>query len=544
MGEKVVPHLHQVITPDAHVFRNGYALNGHHDDVATIVDSKLPIETLALDHAIPWALTALDAYNAPSNDKGIKTMARAMGQYAAEKTGETHPQVLKTYESVYQKLNTHLKKEGVQVEPAYAQAVYLEIVPELLHMNGVTDTLYAGSGYNSIDQVVSVATAIMKAPTVKDNGSTVRIYSQMCAQYASGETHSQESFSRGLVDNFDEEKVKRTFDPINKILDVFERFEIPVEVITPQVAADPELMLAMVPATVWTYVEQGKVAEMLMTLDRHAKQLPQVIGDALHTEDRQFTTHEAPSLADLHAGETSIIENTLYYSGLFGQVHDMVTRKGQEATTSLTDAANKWFRLDIKDVRSIIREIDNNDQFFPHLLKTMREDYGWQDKDVSTFQTMLYSLAQEKWGAVDDTEKFYKRESVRRTETTAKNWRRDVNYDTEVTKLLETPEFHPDYSEEERTEAATALVQWVDAIANIGIGGRAVFNVALYTSLGEHIAKLQKNGNVAIMWPVEEDVDSWAVKAMNDAFKTNSEQSYPTIPCVYPRKELRQPFGR
>ncbi len=112
--------------------------------------------------------------------------------------------------------------------------------------------------------------------------------------------------------------------------------------------------------------------------------------------------------------------------------------------------------------------------------------------------------------------------------------------------MLKNSAFFAELEPEEREQKVDELLSGVDFIANMGIGSRAIFNVSLYGALGTQLARHNSNPDLAIMWPLEEDSDRWGIDVMQRVWEKFSERAskMPTIPCVYPNKELRQPFSR
>lgn len=158
------------------------------------------------------------------------------------------------------------------------------------------------------------------------------------------------------------------------------------------------------------------------------------------------------------------------------------------------------------------------------------------------------SLAMPTWGTLADTEAFYRRESQRRADATANEWQRKIDYDAEIKHLLKNKQFYTGLNDTQRASKAHELLEWTANIANIGIGGRAIYNTALYGALGTQLAQLNEGSNVSIMWPFEEDDDRWGLLTMGKMFNTFSSVPFKlpdplAFPCVYPDKSRRQPLS-
>ncbi len=490
----------------------------------------------------PWATQldqAVDAAALRKNDKALslvtKGLAGLAGDVARHKGAQEIPVDESAYITVYTDLNKALKGSEVVTTREFALGVYTEAIPMLLAVNGVS-ARNSERGYNSNDRVVASSMALFRAEEARDQGGSFTFFSQMCAQYASGEGHSQDSFSGGLAGKLDDQKIETAFSPLLDVAAVLDRFDIPVQIVTPQLTPDPELMLAMVPATVWNYVENGRVADMILALQAHSEAFPQALAKAIEARglsDR--VTFKPISYATAENGNPSVMDRTLQICQLFGDAYNIA----EQGTTN----GKPWGEISAQELRRMKSSIEMFDQYYETMIHLGKNTYGWTDKDVALLQRMITTLFEEKQGTLDDTLGFYGREQERRAASASQDWRRTVDLEKEVSILLEHPELYTELHGDEREAKIRSLVQWVDTIANIDLGGRATFNTALYAALGEHVASLQSGADVGMMWPIEEDSDRWALKIMNGAFGLASEKQYPAIPCVYPAKSLRQPFA-
>lgn len=87
------------------------------------------------------------------------------------------------------------------------------------------------------------------------------------------------------------------------------------------------------------------------------------------------------------------------------------------------------------------------------------------------------------------------------------------------------------------------MIENVDRLANVGIGGRAIFNTTVYFALGMQMGDIVARGNGLMCWPVQEATDRQALDAMNRAFKLTSASNLEMIPLIIPNKTRLQPLG-
>lgn len=527
---------HTFTAPDAVV--NGVA----HSDTA--MHEPLTIAAHA-ESGVGWAQQLQTAYEygqQRKNDKALSLWSKAMAQRGAalsETWGFSDiPKNEKLFSTVYTELFRRSKQDAIEVTPEYRDTVFFEVVPVLTAINGISHTT-SELGYNRVDEVVETAVTILRAEHAKDNGGKLVIMSQLCAQYDSGTIHDQESFNRDLVQELDPEKVRISLAPMKQIIDALEKHDITVHVVTPQVSENPKLMLAMVPATVWSYVDSGRAAEMLYTLDQHTRELPPLVHDALAVTDTSARSHEAPSYAEVLTNGHNIVERTMEIATLVGQAYSLTDNL---VFVDKKTTEQSWMSLSIADLRQFKIQLDHYDGVYENIIQRGREVYGWSDEDVLLYQQLLTPLFQQGWGAVDDTAKFYSREVARRAQAKGNEWKRNIDYTKEVPALLNDEKFYPQFPNEYRQAKAEELLLWVENIANLEIGGRAVFNVSLYAAMGEALGRYEEGEDVAIMWPLEEDRDRWAVEAMTEGYRSKIP-SAKALPAVYPAKNLRQPFG-
>lgn len=237
-----------------------------------------------LDERNSWGRKIQDSLNLEPRlrDKAIHLICEGLAERAAQEAyGSKERSIVQLVTAIYKQTHERAKRERLAVTDEYARDVYWTIIPELLRANKVSDTFLNSKGSNSIQQIVAVAMALMRAESTR---KPVVFLSQMCAQYDSGRSHASDSFARGLLQAIEPEKVARVAEPLKNIGEVLRRHGIPVTYITLQLSPHPKNMLAMVPATVWSYIEEGKVAEMLQTLQTHRDTV-----DRLLSEDSMWT---------------------------------------------------------------------------------------------------------------------------------------------------------------------------------------------------------------------------------------------------------------
>lgn len=506
------------------------------------------------DPCSPWGskfFKAAELYaDAKKRGKAVPTFTEAYAEYAMVVNGRdlTENGTKKLYQALYTELHRRVKEEGITVEPEYGEAVLLDIVPVLTGMNKVSSNFDGWDDSNGIDQIASVTTQILRAPLARDAGGRLVIFSQMCAQYDScsseGQEHDQESFSRGMLDQIDSEKVRAVTAPLRDIAKVLAEFDIPITIVTPQITEDPRLMLAMVPATVWTYIDKGEVSKMLRIVGNHAEMFPYVFSNALQTDqNNHLLIHEAPSYAAFGPYGQSIIERTFLHAEAFAQVYDEARMQAYKARgQEIVDSTN-WMSLTPEQVQWMCDYLDQDPQRTKEIIATVSLKNGWDEHTLNTFPMLHRALATPQKGILADTVRFYSRENARRAQAKSDEWVRKFDQDAESLKLLEDSDFYPNLPAEEREIKAHELVRGVYQIANIGIGARAIFNVSLYGSFGETILELNNGHDIAIMMPIEEDNIVSNKITINNVWQSINSRSKPA-PMFYGRKELRQPFSK
>jgi len=486
----------------------------------------------------------------PDIGRIAKVLGTGWAEYALAKNNiEPTPQLREKYRDTFVAIDAATRKKGITTTRDMAISFFDDILPELVAMNGVGDKFNNGSGLNSIEQIVSVGTTILQAEEASREGGRLRIFSQMCAHYQPPEeqAHEAESFSHGLAEELDEGKIDNSLRPLKKITDMCERLGINVEVITPQVTPHPRIMTTMVPATVWGYINSGRVDEMLQRLGEHATHWPRMAKKALGvTDESSHIQVNTPSYAETENGDESIIEEALKLSRLFGHAYNQYFEIRPTYGSSSTPKAQEWSSLEPKNVRDLIGYLDSDSCDMNDFIAKAAHKYGWTEEDKTIFPLLFRSLAMPKWGVLADTEKFYAREVQNREEHSAGEWRHKVDFKNEKEDLLNSSAFFAELESEDREQKVDELLSGVDFIANMGIGSRAIFNVSLYGALGRQLARYNSCPDLAIMWPLEEDSDRWGIDVMQRVWEKFSERAsmMPTIPCVYPNKELRQPFSR
>lgn len=479
------------------------------------------------------------------NNKAMNLLVPAMARYAMEQTGVVfEPRREKLYKRVYTEVSSAAKKahekEGLVVDPAFAQAVYLEVLPALLSINDISDTTGNERGYNSVDQIVATAMTVMRALQVRDAGGKFSIFQQMCAQYDSGSAHDEQSFSRGLLSNLNSSKVDDALEPVRTVAEVLQRFDVPVEITQAQVAPHGELLLAMVPATVWGYVAKpGGAAEMLEILHAQNSIFPELAQQSLGTTEASDINHRVLAYTEIPVnGENTISSETLRMCELFGELY-----QAYRDQRNRDESPTQWTQLSPYDVRNLLEYVDyefNSGSFF----YDVAQRNGWTSQDRVMMEIIVRTLGLPDWGTLADTAKFYSRENQRRTVSTADTWQRTIDRQTEVDALLASQKFHPDMTDSQRRQQAENIIQWVDVIANIGIGARAVYNTALYATLGRHVVNMNNGNDAGIMWPLEEDSDRWGLHVMQKVWERFAQdRTLPHFPYVMPAKEKRQPFS-
>ncbi|MBI4136889.1 hypothetical protein HY469_02395 [Candidatus Roizmanbacteria bacterium] len=494
----------------------------------------IPVQEWAYTHAAPWAYTVLDGIetfkqNQRARDKATKQIAQGL----VEMTGDTYGLELDTKRSkgllnVFLGIDQQSSRQNMRAPKAFSAAVYAEMVPTLLGVNGVSEVSENAAGYNGVSEVVTASLQLLKAASVRQHGGKFRIFSQMCAHYASGDTHEAASFTKGLAPELNPDKVAQVAAPLRGITHALQRFGIPVEVVTPQLVADPKVMFAMVPATVWGYLEQGKITQMLRHLNRHASEFPPMLQNQLMNGYDTPLVHRAPSLTEPIHSDTSIMDHTLALLETFERIYNLYEGTGE----------TRWHELTVTDLKRFRSYIDRSSNY--ETLVARAQAYSIDAQNL--LPVLLPPLFRENWGALDDTESFYRREQERRAGMKAGEWLRRADRANELQGLLGDSDFYPEELEERRIQRAEELLSATEQLANIGIGGRAIFNVALYASLGRELAHMNHGPNRAIMYPLEEDRDRWAIDTMARSYAAHLPQETGGLPCVYPGKHLRQPF--
>jgi hypothetical protein len=500
-----------------------------------------------------WYLTIEKALNIAENprerDKAIKLMANGLAARAVEyaygiEEGDLQREkaTLDTVTNIYREINQRAKKDNIIVQAEFARDVYLEVIPQLLRINRVSQEFNNSAGYNSTDQIISFCLSMFRAQSLRGTDRSFVIFSQMCAQYDSGTAHESSSFSRGLLEEINPEKVERVIQPLSTIGSILQKHGIPVQYVTAQLSADPKNMLAMVPATVWSYVDDRNVVAMLQTLERHRYAVDELIKRSLSVDGSSHYIHRTHSYAERHCSDQSIMERTFMLCEMYFTAYkEWLKYTGREDRTPAS-----WMNLEVQELHNFAQAMQNDsiyDGVIAGCNRAHQENYG-SDYPESVFQQIHKTLMKPKWGTLDDTEKFYSREVQKRAQSQADSWRRAINIEQEVCALLSHSDFFANSDESERQSKARELLYWVERIANIGIGSRAIFNTALYASLGAELAEYNNNRHIAVMWPLEEDIDRFAIEAMNAMYQfvLNKDGERGVIPCVYPGKEFRQPL--
>jgi hypothetical protein len=528
---EVIPTVLNVFRPETYIPGENYSSGVHISDLAS--------------EGVVWASGIMDAHNMitldkRNIDKATKGVVDSLAILSAGIDAKVSPEEIGMYRKVYEKINVLVKKEGLLVETEYARAIYMEAVPELLGTNNISDKFMNSSEKNSIDQVVSFALQMLRAYRLRETGGVFRIFSQMCAHYDTGEVLGTSSFTKKLLPQINKNRVEQVFSPIDNIAHILRRFSIPVEIVLPQIASDPKNMLAMVPSAVWSYVNRGSVGEMLHILTKHSQEIPRIVADGLSSfkEDNDYRLL-APSLGEgISEGELSIIDKTLALCRLYETAFHAYSQLVNLARNEQSELASvSWINLEHKDVIQFIKYFDSFDE---DILNELRRAPDWDDYKEEIFLLMQRTLSIEGWGTLDDTVTFYSRESQRRAGIVASEWKRARKYDVEIAKLMEDPLFNPDLDTSERFDKARELLGWIDTISTIGLGGRAIFNTALYAALGMNLAEYNSGGNLAVMWAIEENADPFGIYIMDSMFTLFT--SIDRAPIVYPCKDLRQPF--
>jgi hypothetical protein len=528
---EVIPTVLNVFQPNTFVPTEGYP-------------TGVPISSLANEGVI-WARSVMSAHELINTDKrnGDKATRGVIDSLALLSAGIdsiVSLEEINMYRKVYEKINVLVKKEGFSVEPEYARAIYMEAVPELLGTNSISDRFLNSSEKNSIDQVVSFAMQMMRAYRLRETGGVFRIMTQMCAHYDAGELHGATSFVKNLLPQLNMNKIKQVFSPVDKIAHILRRFGIPIEIVQLQVGSDPKNMLAMVPSAVWSYVSRGKVGEMFQVLSRHSHELPQLVTDGLsHFKEDDDYKLIAPTLADgLSEGEVSIMDRTLELCRLYETAYNAYLQLVSQARTGQKESKTvSWISLTHNDVIQFIKYFDSFDE---DIMILLRELPDWDGHKEKIFLLMQKTLSFEGWGTLDDTVTFHGRESQRRAGIVATEWRNSRDYNAEIIRIMEDPLFSPNLDLNERFEKARELLGWLDNISNMELGGRAIFNTALYAAFGKNLTEYNANGNLAVMWATEENTDTFAIFVMDSVhtIMTSADRA----PIVYSSKERRQPF--
>jgi len=279
---------------------------------------------------------------------------------------------------------------------------------------------------------------------------------------------------------------------------------------------------------------------MSQMLSRHSHELPQLVADGLtHFKDDDDYRISAPSLTEgLVEGEVSIIDRTLELCSLYETSYNAYLQLVSQARTGKKESKTvSWISLTHNDVVQFIKYFDSFDE---DIMILLRELPDWDDHKEKIFLLMQRTLSFEGWGILDDTVSFHGRESQRRARIVANEWKNSRDYDAEIKKIMDDPLFNPEMDSNERLEKAQELLECIDTISNMELGGRAIFNTALYAAFGKNLAEYNKNGNMAVMWATEENADQFAIYLMD--FVHTIMTSADRAPIVYSSKERRQPF--
>lgn len=478
------------------------------------------------------------------------TIARGIAMIVASQQGiiyeapDQRARKIDRIANIYSAVSSAVKRENINVSPKFAHAVYWEIMPTLLGINEVTNTVLNEQGYNSMDQLASTVVTLMKAESVRDAGGTFRIFSPMCAQMDTGVSHDQDACARGLLTTINRSKLQQAVEPMQVIANVLQSFDVPVEIITPQVTADPQLLLALVPSTVWSYVEKGEVAEMLTALDDMSRLFPTIVRPMIGiSDDDPYHRYYAPSYTEVGIYGESIISRTLRYSTRFGQLYDAYHNHVNEELP--TSATVSWVGLSTHEARNFTDSILDDNLRPVSLFDDVANKHNWTTDEKTIVLLMLRNLIRtDNEGVLKHLEVYYDREIQRRTDMTAEEWMRTFDRGKEMNALLMDEQFYSNLDQEQRIQMASDLLDWTHVIANIGMGGRGIFNVALYASIAEFVVNSNRGKDAGILLPLEEDYERFSSSVMMQVWKVlRDEKTNDMIPLLYARKDLRQPFN-
>lgn len=494
---------------------------------------------------------AVEARNA---NKAANRINGTFAIHAAEVNEVTDANVIRTYERAFSDINQAVRTEGIEIQDReYAVAVMADVVPALLRINEIGQ-FNNSSGYNSHQQVVSVALQFLRAPEVKATGGRFIILSQMCAQYASREGRAGDVDtweSDGLVEQINTVKVNTVMSPFQRMAAIPAKFGIPVEIQTLQLAPDPKLMPILEPSTVWGYVIKGRTVEMLERLGEHFHQFPEIATPVINPDNNPNITHATFSYATEDGEYPSVIDRAYQITQL---VDDALTFRREtinkrRAENHLSNDGNEkplaWKDLTLFELKQFLDYYDDTERMTA--LINHQKQNGWTDYHVRLFNILHSTMSMPTSGTADAFRRFYNREALITAKANSRTWHEKLDHETEVQELLSHPSFYPDLEQDERHAEAVRLMDGVDLIASMETGGNAVINTALYMSIGERVAALNfKDGNRAVVIPIEESSQQWAVWTMQQVWEANrpanGSKTSKTVPLLYPRQSQRQPF--
>ncbi|MBI4136894.1 hypothetical protein HY469_02420 [Candidatus Roizmanbacteria bacterium] len=511
MGEQVQPTLLDIT--------RSFSQNGYSPEV---------IDQASKAHAVL-------ATDPSKHDWAQRKIANALATYAREYADFPTADSLKLYQTAYTSVNQvakELANEGKTIDSDFGMSVYMELLPVVLGAGRITETRLNGKGNNSMEQVRSVAKMALQAEHIRDEGGEFVIFSPTCSHYNTALANEEGSYDRGLLDAIYVPQQQRVLEPIKNIANVLSRAGVPVRVVIPQVnpMEDPRAMFAMVPAAIWKHIDDHEVAAMILQTNNLSNQFDENAQAFLGETEALYQPASLANYQSSEGGHTTM-DITSRLNQLFEdfvEAHD----HGEAAP---------WYELSSHTLRKIIHW-SSADQVREAVSEVARSK-GWSESEQKVFEEMFASLATPGWGALDDTERFYARESQRRAGKTAEQWRRTFDYGDEVSRLLANSQYFPELSEPERKTRAIHMIENVDRLANVGIGGRAIFNTTVYFALGMQMGDIVARGNGLMCWPVQEATDRQALDAMNRAFKLTSASNLEMIPLIIPNKTRLQPLG-
>ena len=278
----------------------------------------------------------------------------------------------KEYEEIVNLTYQYLAKQSFALESSFIFALYIEVLPVLLKSNQVTDKFLNSAGYNSRAQIISTIKTIIDVLQPDSEFRKFYIISPTCSHYNAQLNNVENSYDRGLLDEFYLPQVYDLLSPIKRIVSILMRYGIPVEVYIPQIDPwhDARQMLAMVPVAVWRYVSEERIVEMLVTTNKLSNKFHSLAEE--YFSDLNKNAYKPCTLSDALIKEGSIIDLTYKYNNFFEQAYNVYL----EITKRTRNMHVKWADLSTEEVQAFVDYLEFDDAY-QELIQEIIREYQW-----------------------------------------------------------------------------------------------------------------------------------------------------------------------